>query len=64
MGAFPINCEMCIRDSSTIDALQEKGIKMEQYGDMGNGATQDDKGVLRGLAANMGPDIALSLIHI
>lgn len=43
---------------STIDALQEKGIKMEQYGDMGNGATQDDKGVLRGLAANMGPDIA------
>ena len=30
---------------------------MEQYGDMGNGAKQDKKGVLRGLAANMGPDL-------
>lgn len=30
---------------------------MEQYGDMGNGAKQDEKGVLRGLAANMGPDL-------
>ena len=40
-----------IEDSAT------KGITMEKY-DLGNGAEQDEKGVLRGLAANMGPDIA------
>jgi len=40
-----------------IDDLTAKGITFETY-DLGNGAVQDDKKVLRGLAANMGPDIA------
>lgn len=43
---------------AAIDDLVAKGIEFEYYGDMGNGAKQDEKGVLRGLAANMGPDIA------
>lgn len=43
---------------TAIDALANKGIQMQMYGDLGNGAEQDEKGVLRGLAANMGPDIA------
>lgn len=34
--------------------LQSKGVKFEIYPDM----PVDDKGVLRGLAQNMGPDIA------
>ncbi len=40
-----------------IDDLIAKGITFETY-DLGNGAEQDEKKVLRGLAANMGPDIA------
>lgn len=40
-----------------IDELSSKGIKFEKY-DLGNGAVTDEKGVLRGLSANMGPDIA------
>ncbi|RTK95333.1 VOC family protein [Candidatus Saccharibacteria bacterium] len=40
-----------------IDELTEKGIKFEQY-DLGNGAKTDEKGVLRGRSAKMGPDIA------
>ena len=40
-----------------IDELSGKGIKFEQY-DLGNGAKTDEKGVLRGLSAQMGPDIA------
>lgn len=41
----------------TVDELSSKGIVFERY-DLGNGAVQDEKGVLRGLNANMGPDIA------
>jgi catechol 2,3-dioxygenase-like lactoylglutathione lyase family enzyme len=40
-----------------IDELSGKGIKFEQY-DLGNGAKTDEKGVLRGLSVQMGPDIA------
>ena len=40
-----------------VDELIEKGLKFERY-DLGNGATPDEKGILRGKAANMGPDIA------
>ena len=40
----------------TIDELNEKGIKFEQY-DLGVAKT-DERGVLRGKAANQGPDIA------
>lgn len=39
-----------------IDALTKKGIQFEHYANLP--APQDQKGVLRGLAANMGPDIA------
>jgi catechol 2,3-dioxygenase-like lactoylglutathione lyase family enzyme len=42
---------------TAIDELTDKGIKFEKY-DLGGGADQDEKGVLRGLAADMGPDIA------
>lgn len=40
----------------TINELDQKGITMERYDAMP--APQDEKGVLRGLAASMGPDIA------
>jgi catechol 2,3-dioxygenase-like lactoylglutathione lyase family enzyme len=39
-----------------IDELTGKGVKFERYDNMP--APQDEKGVLRGLAADMGPDIA------
>lgn len=42
---------------AALDDLENAGITFEQY-ELGNGAEQDDRGVLRGLAANMGPDIA------
>ena len=42
---------------AAINHLTEQGIEFEKY-DLGNGAVQDEKGVLRGLSANMGPDIA------
>ena len=42
---------------ASIDELTAKGVAFEHY-DLGNGAEQDEKGVLRGLQANMGPDIA------
>ncbi|HEY1063729.1 MAG TPA: VOC family protein [Candidatus Saccharimonadales bacterium] len=42
---------------TAIAELQSKGVTFERY-DLGNGAEQDELGVLRGLAANMGPDIA------
>lgn len=42
----------------TIDQLHAKGVEFEHYDDLDNGAVPDKKGVLRGLAANMGPDIA------
>lgn len=41
---------------TAIDDLTAKGVGFEQYQDLP--APQDDKGVLRGKAANMGPDIA------
>lgn len=41
---------------ATIDELAAQGISMEIYDNMP--APQDERGVLRGLAANMGPDIA------
>jgi|SRR5437588_1409476 len=37
-----------------VDALTDKGIKFEHYEDM----HQDEKGIARGSAAGMGPDIA------
>jgi catechol 2,3-dioxygenase-like lactoylglutathione lyase family enzyme len=42
---------------ATVDDFRSKGIVFEHY-DLGNGVVQDDKEILRGLAANMGPDIA------
>ena len=42
---------------AAVDQLSGKGITFEHY-DLGNGAVQDEKGILRGLAASMGPDIA------
>lgn len=41
---------------ATVDELAAKGVSFERY-DLGDGAEQDEKGILRGLAANMGPDI-------
>jgi len=40
-----------------VDELSSAGVKFEQY-DMGGGAKTDDKGIMRGKAANQGPDIA------
>ena len=37
-----------------VDDLVTKGVEFERYPDM----HQDDKGIARGIAANMGPDIA------
>lgn len=42
---------------TTMNDLLAAGIQFEQY-ELGNGAKQDERGVLRGLEANMGPDIA------
>lgn len=39
-----------------VDALQERGVTFERYSDMP--APQDEKGILRGLSAGYGPDIA------
>ncbi|HSX35779.1 MAG TPA: VOC family protein [Patescibacteria group bacterium] len=41
---------------TAIDELTEQGVTFEHYDNMP--APQDDKGVLRGLAVNEGPDIA------
>jgi catechol 2,3-dioxygenase-like lactoylglutathione lyase family enzyme len=40
----------------TVDELSEKGIKFEIYDNMPS--KQDEKGIIRGLSANQGPDIA------
>lgn len=40
---------------ATVDSLVAAGVTMERY-DMDGG--QDDKGIMRGKAADMGPDIA------
>jgi catechol 2,3-dioxygenase-like lactoylglutathione lyase family enzyme len=37
-----------------VEELTKKNVKFEHY----EGMTQDEKGIARGLAANMGPDIA------
>jgi hypothetical protein len=37
-----------------VDELVSKGVKLEMY----EGLHQDEKGITRGRAANMGPDIA------
>lgn len=39
-----------------VDELRAAGVTFEQYDDMP--AKPDEKGILRGLSANMGPDIA------
>ena len=53
---------------AAVDGLAEKGVKFEVY----EGMHQDEKGIARGIAANMGPDIAwfkdpsgniLSILH-
>ena len=41
----------------TADELKHKGVKFEQY-DLGGGVKTDVNGIMRGLAANQGPDIA------
>ncbi len=41
---------------TAVDELVQKGILMERYEDMP--APQDEKGILRGLSVNQGPDIA------
>ena len=40
---------------SAVDALTERGVQFEHYD---NGAKTDEKGIARGRAQNMGPDIA------
>jgi predicted enzyme related to lactoylglutathione lyase len=42
--------------NATVDNLVQKGVTFERYDNLPAG--QDDRGILRGLAANMGPDIA------
>lgn len=42
--------------NDSVDLLVEKGVVFERYDSMP--APQDERGVLRGLAAGMGPDIA------
>jgi len=42
---------------AAVSELTEKGVVFEHY-ELGNGAEQDEKEILRGRAANMGPDIA------
>jgi catechol 2,3-dioxygenase-like lactoylglutathione lyase family enzyme len=39
---------------AAVDALVERGVTIERY----DGMPQDDKGIMRGLANDMGPDIA------
>ncbi len=41
---------------ATVDAMSEAGVEFEHYDDMP--FEQDEKGIARGKAANMGPDIA------
>lgn len=41
----------------TVDDLISKGVVFEVY-DLGNDAKQETNGIMRGLSANMGPDIA------
>ncbi len=41
----------------TVTALRNNGVSFEQY-DFGNGAKTDEYGIMRGLQAHQGPDIA------
>ncbi len=41
----------------TVEELKGAGVEFLQY-DLGNGAKTDEKGIMRGLVAGMGPDIA------
>jgi catechol 2,3-dioxygenase-like lactoylglutathione lyase family enzyme len=41
----------------TVDELSRKDVKFEQY-DFGKGAKTDNKGIMHGRQAGMGPDIA------
>ena len=50
-----LNFEVASIDES-VDILMAKGVKFERYDGMP--APQDEKGILRGLSANQGPDIA------
>lgn len=46
-----------VRDiAASVDALVGKGVTFERYDSMPT--SQDERGILRGKAANMGPDIA------
>lgn len=42
---------------AVVEELKSKGVIFEKY-DMGGGAKTDEKDIMRGRAANMGPDIA------
>jgi catechol 2,3-dioxygenase-like lactoylglutathione lyase family enzyme len=42
---------------ATVESLSAKGVKFDHY-NFGNGAESDEKGIMRGIAAKMGPDIA------
>lgn len=42
---------------SAVAELKSRGVRFEHY-DLGNGEVTDEKGILRGKAAGMGPDIA------
>jgi catechol 2,3-dioxygenase-like lactoylglutathione lyase family enzyme len=41
-----------------VEELANSGIELEVYDAIGDGLKQDEKGILRGLSANQGPDIA------
>lgn len=41
--------------NEAVDALSEKGVLFERYE---QGPPQDERGIMRGIAAGMGPDIA------
>jgi catechol 2,3-dioxygenase-like lactoylglutathione lyase family enzyme len=42
--------------NAAVDELTDKAVQFERYPDMPGG--QDERGIMRGKAANMGPDIA------
>lgn len=42
---------------ATVEELKSNGVTFEEY-DFGNGAKTDDKSIMRGIAAQQGPDIA------
>lgn len=53
------NLNFVVEDiDAAIDEMTAAGVVFEHYDDLGGGAVPDEKGVLRGLSANMGPDIA------